>query len=93
MMLMLTLSVEQKPCLQGVPKKVSHVWEAIAPPKMALGTKLGGFFKSSGTPLSDGHRNFSFLTMGGEKIGFKESNPISKNTTKLTFPQVQVFWV
>ena len=23
------------------------------------------------------------------KIGFKESNPISKNMTKLTFPQVQ----
>ena len=50
---------------QGVPKKCSHVWEAITPPKMALETKVGWFFKSSGTPLSDGHWNFSFLTMGG----------------------------
>ena len=28
--------------------------------------------------------------MGTEKIGFKESNPISKNMTKLIFCQVQL---
>ena len=30
-----------------------------------------------------------FRPWGAEKIGFKESNPISKNMTKLTFSQAQ----
>ena len=46
-------------------KKCSHVWEAITPPNIALGTKVGWFLKSSGPPLSDGHWNFLFLTIEG----------------------------
>ena len=45
-------------------KKFPKIWEAMTPPKMALGTKVGWFLKFSGPPLSDGHWNFLFLTMG-----------------------------
>ena len=49
----------------GCPKKnVAMFQTVITPSKMALGIKVGWVLKSSGSPLTDGHWNFSISTFG-----------------------------
>ena len=52
--------------VQGVPKKSSPCLRGHNSPKNGTKrTKVGWVLKSSGPQLSDGHWNFSFLTIGG----------------------------
>ena len=50
-------------------KNVPKFQTAITPSKLALGIKVGWVLKSSGSPLADGHWNFSILTFGGWENG------------------------
>ena len=54
----------------GCPKKNVPMFQtAITPSKLALGIKVGWVLKSSGSPLADGHWNFSISTFGGWENG------------------------
>ena len=77
-------------CTGCSPQKCPNVWESITSQLMALITKVGGFLKSSRNSLFVGHWKFQFLTIGTEKIVFKVRNPLSKDMTKFTFPQLQL---